>query len=392
MEFFKSGKTNFSFVDQGKRRLFGALSSLLVLASIVLFAIKQMNGTVNWGIDFAGGTVIDVEFDKEVPIEKLRALVNSLGYKKSSIQRSHSSVEAKPAYIVRVERIAILSAEEAKKLEEVLRKIWGEKLRSLEFDADSGDQFDLRFADNISQSDIAAGISQAASEMQKPELAKVNIKPQGREEEHRFLVLMVGVAGQLESALQKEYADSHPAIRKVEFVGPQVGEKLRNDGILAMIYAILGILAYVAFRFNLQFAPGAVIALAHDALLTIGFFVLLGREIDLTFVAAVLTVIGYSVNDTIVIYDRIRENMARIRNQPLEQVINTSLNEVLNRTIITSATTVLSLVGLLIIGFGEIFNFALAMTFGIVVGTYSSIYIASSLTILLDKLWKKAQA
>jgi len=192
--------------------------------------------------------------------------------------------------------------------------------------------------------------------------------------------------------MNESFPDAKPHIRKVSFVGSQVGGKLRNDGILAMIYAIAGILAYVAFRFNLQFAPGAVVALAHDAILTIGLFALFGLEFNLTFVAAILTVIGYSVNDTIVVYDRIRENMTRIRSQTLEKVVNSSLNEVLNRTVLTSVTTVLALTGLLVMGFGEILDFAIAMTFGVVVGTYSSIYVASSMTIYLDTLTKKLRA
>ncbi len=392
MEFIKAGLTKFDFVGTKRRRFFGMLSLLMVLGAVVLFAVKQARGSINWGIDFAGGTVIDVEFEKDIPIESLRKLVNDLGYKKSSIQRSMGGAADKPAYLVRVERIAILSTADGKRLEEALREHFGEKLRLFQFDEDSGDQFDLRFTESVPEADILATLDGLAGRLSKPELRQVNVKPQGREEEHRYLVLMVGVAAQLEEAMRKDFSEQKPLIRKVEFVGPQVGEKLRNDGILAMIYAILGILAYVAFRFNLQFAPGAVIALIHDSVLTIGFFALLDREIDLTFVAAVLTVIGYSVNDTIVIYDRIRENMARIRNLPLEQVINSSLNEVLNRTILTSGTTILSLVGLLVLGFGEIFNFALAMTFGVVVGTYSSIYVASAMTIYLDGLFKKMQA
>ena len=232
-------------------------------------------------------------------------------------------------------------------------------------------------------------LKKAANDIGRPELSEVTLRKQGREEQIRYAVLMTGVSKQIEQALKKNFPDANPQVRKVEFVGPQVGSKLRTDGILAMIYAIAGILIYVAFRFNLQFAPGAVVALAHDAIIVIGLFALFGLEFNLTFVAAILTVIGYSVNDTIVIYDRIRENMARVRNQALDKVINTSLNEVLNRTVLTSLTTVMALIGLLILGFGEIRDFAIAMTMGVVVGTYSSIYIAGSLTIWLEGLTKK---
>ena len=247
----------------------------------------------------------------------------------------------------------------------------------------------LRFTKAMAEEDIARFLNTQAQALKLKELADVTIRARVKEGQYRYSILMTGVASQIEKAMQARFADAKPVMRKVEFVGPQVGSKLRTDGILAIIYAIAGILVYVAFRFNIQFAPGAVLALAHDSILTIGLFALFGLEFNLTFIAAILTVIGYSVNDTIVIYDRIRENMTRIRNQAIDKVINSSLNEVLNRTILTSVTTVMALSGLLIIGFGEIKEFAIAMTFGVVVGTYSSIYVAGSTTIWLEGLSKK---
>ncbi len=388
MEFFKPGSLKIDFV--GKRRSFMLVSVILVIAAIAFFVVKQVSGTVNWGIDFAGGTMIDLEFDSEVEIDGVRDAVRGLGYEKNVIQRStFIGKEKQVEYMIRVERIAILGIEDARRLKANLSEAFGEKLEDLVFDEDSGDQFELRFTEAVTREDILAVLAEQASKLGKSELANVTVRKHGKENQIRYIVLMTGVAAQIESAMKKNFPDAKPHVRKVEFVGPQVGKKLRTDGILAMIYAITGILAYVAFRFNLRFAPGAVLALAHDSILTIGLFALLGLEFNLTFVAAILTVIGYSVNDTIVVYDRIRENMTRIRNQPLEKVISSSLNEVFNRTVLTSVTTILALAGLLAIGFGEIKDFAIAMTFGVVVGTYSSIYIACSTTIWLEGLAKK---
>jgi len=391
MEFIKAGSLKIDFV--GKRKPFILLSTILVICAIVIVLVKQLSGTINWGIDFAGGTVIDMEFDKEIDAAEVRKTVTDLGYKKNVIQRSGlGNTDGKAQYIIRVERIAILDGADADKLNAGLEKKFGKKLMRFDFNEDSGDQFDLRFTEEIKEKEIKAVVSSLADEVGKKELENVTLKRQGKVEQFRFLVLMTGVATQVERAMKEKFPDANPHLRKVEFVGPQVGKKLRTDGILAMIYAIAGILAYVAFRFNFQFAPGAVLALAHDSIITIGVFALFGLEFNLTFVAAILTVIGYSVNDTIVVYDRIRENMARIRSQSLDKVVNSSLNEVLNRTILTSVTTVLALMGLLVLGFGEIKDFAIAMAFGVVIGTYSSIYVASSATIYLGELTKRLKA
>lgn len=388
MEFFKPGSLKVDFM--GKRKPFIVLSIVLVVAAIGVVTSMQISESINWGIDFAGGTVMDMEFNKEVAIGEVRETVTGLGYKKNVIQRSGiTSGEGKSEYIIRVERIAILDEQDAGKLEAGLQEEFGDKMTDFAFDQDSGDQFEVRFNVDVPESRIKAALKEQATAMNKPELEDVSVKQQGKENQHRYMVLMTGVAAQVEKAMKEKFPDAEPNMRKVEFVGPQVGGKLRSDGILAMIYAIAGILVYVAFRFNLHFAPGAVLALAHDSIITIGVFALFGLEFNLTFVAAVLTVIGYSVNDTIVVYDRIRENMSRFRSQPLEKVVNTSLNEVLNRTVLTSATTILALLGLLIMGFGEIKEFAIAMTFGVVIGTYSSIYVAGSTTIWLEDFAKK---
>ena len=172
-------------------------------------------------------------------------------------------------------------------------------------------------------------------------------------------------------------------MRRVEFVGPQVGEELTEQGGLAIIYALIGILIYIMLRFHARFAPGAVAALVHDVLIVIGVFSVLQVEFDLTVLAALLAVIGYSLNDTIVVFDRIRETFRKMRKGTPVQIVNTSINQTLARTLMTSITTLLVLVMLYIFGGEAINSFSLALILGVVVGTYSSIYIASTTALAL---------
>lgn len=181
--------------------------------------------------------------------------------------------------------------------------------------------------------------------------------------------------------LQKHTADVE--MRRVEFVGPQIGDELRDQGGIAMLLALAGILIYVTLRFEFRFSVGAVIALLHDVVITLGFFSVLGIEFDLTILAAILAIIGYSLNDTIVVFDRVRENFLKIRKATTEKSVNTSINQTLARTIVTSLTTLLVLFALFFFGGEIIHGFALAMIVGVVIGTYSSIYVASSSLLMM---------
>lgn len=184
------------------------------------------------------------------------------------------------------------------------------------------------------------------------------------------------------AAINKKTAE--PAeLRRVEFVGPQVGDELAEDGGLAMLYSMFGVLVYIAWRFEYKFALGSVAALIHDVVITLGFFSLFGLEFDLTVLAAVLAVIGYSLNDTIVVFDRIRDNFRLLRQVGSEEVMNTSLNETLSRTLMTSFTTILVLIALAVLGGEIIHNFSVALLVGILIGTYSSIYVASPIVLAL---------
>jgi preprotein translocase subunit SecF len=191
--------------------------------------------------------------------------------------------------------------------------------------------------------------------------------------------------------LNATYGEEKVDLRRVEMVGPQVGKDLREKGILSIVYAMIGILIYISWRFELRFAVGAIVALLHDVLITLGAFSITGREIDLPIIAAFLAIIGYSLNDTIIVYDRIRENYGKHKKQGFNSVINRSINETLSRTLLTSGTTLLVVVALFVFGGGVIHNFAFAMLVGILVGTYSSIFVASPVLIFWQDYRSRGQ-
>lgn len=203
---------------------------------------------------------------------------------------------------------------------------------------------------------------------------------------------LAGMIKKLEETFKAEYEMPADGMRRVDTVGPQVGSELKRNGLLAAFYSFLMILLYVAMRFDYKYAPGAVICLVHDALLTLGVFSILGREVNVQIMAAVLTLIGYSLNDTIVTFDRIRETIPQYRGQGLRFVINRAINDMLGRTLLTAGTTMLAVLALLIWGEGVIADIAFTLVIGIVVGAYSSIYVAAPLVLAMEKLKPKTQA
>ncbi len=191
------------------------------------------------------------------------------------------------------------------------------------------------------------------------------------------------IVPKLENELSKNFGPTQ--VESIDFVGPRVGDELRQAAILSMLIAFALVFVYVAFRFSLAYAPGAIIALIHDVLFTAAIFVILGWEFDLNVVAALLTIIGYSINDTIVIYDRIREKRAQRTSTDLTDVVNQSVNETLSRTILTAGATLLAVLALLFLGGPELRGFSAAMAIGIVVGSYSTVYVASPFMLLLER-------
>lgn len=219
------------------------------------------------------------------------------------------------------------------------------------------------------------------------------------EESHEFLLRAQNTSSELEGLgqligpqLEKSYGQGTVEIRRVEMVGPQVGKDLRKKGLMALVFAMIGVLIYITIRFEFRFAVGAIVALIHDVLITLGAFSLFNKEIDLPIIAAFLAIIGYSLNDTIIVYDRIRENSGKHNKDEFQVIINASVNETLSRTILTSGTTLLVILALFLFGGGVIHNFAFAMLIGVVVGTYSSIFVASPVLLFWDEFKARRQA
>ncbi len=255
----------------------------------------------------------------------------------------------------------------------------------LGIDFAGGTEMLVRFADDSDAEE--SGIRDVLAAAGVPDAVVVRFGDLGGQE---FSVRFAGEPGEkgehvdrIKDALEKRYGSI--IVDRVEFVGPRVGAELRRDGLNALLLACALILVYVAFRFSARFAPGAVVALVHDVLMTAGIFVILGMEFDLRVLAALLAIIGYSLNDTIIVYDRIRENMELRGTADLDEVLNLSVNQTLSRTILTSSTTMLAVLSLLVLGGEVIRPFALAMTIGILVGTYSSIYIAAPVLLALER-------
>jgi len=195
----------------------------------------------------------------------------------------------------------------------------------------------------------------------------------------------------LSEVFKKELVEFGPDVQRVDFVGPQIGKELRSQGALSVLWALIGVFIYIGLRFDMRFAPGAIVKMVHDVFIILGFYIIFGRSFDLTSVAALLTVVGYSVNDTIVIYDRIRENITLHPKRLLKENINFSISETLTRTINTSVTTIMALIGVLIFGSAQIWNFAAAMAIGVIAATWSSTFIASSFVYWLEG-WKKTRS
>lgn len=284
---FLNGTTNINFMS--RRHIAMIFSGILIVASIASMATRGLN----FGLDFTGGTLIEVGYPSAPEINSVRDKLSDAGFE-SIVQTFGAASDI----VVRIP---------------------------------------------------PSETSESSAEISTRVLAALN----------------EGVEGEIE-------------MRRVEFVGPQVGDELAEQGILAVIYALVGVFLYVMFRFQWRFSVGAVIALLHDITITMGIISFVHIQFDLTVVAAILAVVGYSLNDTIVVFDRIRENFPRYRKRSPEEVVNTSINETLSRTLMTSGTTLIVLFALFYFGGEIIHGFAFTLLIGIIVGTYSSIYVASA--------------
>ncbi len=364
------GKTNFDFI--GKRRIAIFVSSVVNLAIIIGIAVFGFN----FGVDFAGGTVVEIKFNGPVSEEAVREGASKNGLKDLQVQRIGAVDEN--SLILRMGGVTQLTEETEKQAEAAIRGV--ADVVSISKDLDNG-LINFRTKTKVDPLAVKTAVEAAGTGVK-------NVLELGEVEGSGFdyQVVSAGMADKITAALRAGVPDvGFDRPQRVDYVGPQVGNQLRNKGIASLLLAMLSILLYVAFRFDLKFGPGALVATVHDVIMVAGYYLVSRREFNLTSIAVLLTILGYSINDTIVIYDRIREEMVRYKGKPLAEIINIAVNDTLSRTILTSGVTALSLVGLLIFGVGEIFDFAAAMLVGIAVGTYSSVYIASPLTIWLDE-------
>lgn len=379
MELFRD--TNIDFM---KYRKFWVIVSL-VLVGIGIFSVF-FHGKLNVGVDFAGGTQVTLQFRDRPEVDRLRTILSQV-LEDPSIQRF--GAEEENEVIVRSRLIegqtegsrevivgALDKAYNAGRTESRpdLNRIGSEAVSSLLLAADPDNR--------RTQGEEAARAHYAAvAEAIIDKRSDVGMFPAWD-----ALSGIQGVSPQAIAALQQRGDLGAFSVTGVENVGPQIGEELRRQGFWAVMLSLLGMLVYIWIRFELRFGIGAIMACVHDVLVVLGLFALFGFEFNLTTVAAFLTLIGYSVNDTVVIFDRIRENMRKTRRKPLIDIMNDSINQTLSRTILTGGSTLLALAALLWLGGDVIRGFAFVMFVGILVGTYSSIYVASPFALLWEKM------
>ncbi len=385
MELFKN--TNFDFL--GKKWPFIGLSLVLTAAGLVSLAIR---GGPRYGIDFRGGALMDVRFASKPPVEKIRGALDK-----------HFPVEVTAVTSSPNEIIIGTDVNTDAKLNQV-RRVIVETLETNFGGASASGLLDLNnagagaIADRVREPLQSAGAP--ISETQLQDLAKAitsyrDTPPRsGLITDYNSLSQVSGVTSQVISVLKQQTYLAPFNLRSTEIVGPRIGADLRRQAIMAVLYALGGMLVYIAFRFEWIYGVAAVVAVFHDTIITIGLFSIFNKEISLTVVAALLTLVGYSMNDTIVVFDRIRENLKLLRREPLESLINKSVNQTLSRTVLTSGLTLLTALSLWLFG-GQVLNgFSFALVVGIIVGTYSSIFIASPILIFwqnfLESRKKKA--
>jgi preprotein translocase subunit SecF len=369
MEFIKPG----TYIDFMKYR--GPVITVLGIMALLSLVSLFYPGP-NLGIDFAGGTEVQLTFRGDTASGEIREALEDAGYARPDV----ISVEGEAnQYIIRVREVSSLPAEQVEKIREsVTAALGADVLREMKV-SPGGDKITLRVSGPVHEQQL-----QEALEGGGAHVRSINALTGSRDP--RYEAQLVGVADELTAQLRERFGDRAPeGALRVEWVGPKAGEQLRDAAIQSLLYAIAFIMLYVAFRFDLRFAPGGVIAMLHDALITLGVYVLLQKEVNLTTVAALLTIMGYSINDTIVVFDRIRENMVRVRDKSLRELINVSTSQMLSRTIVTSFTTLLSVSAFFFLGTGVIQDIAFALGIGIMVGTLSSIFIAAPITELMDR-------
>ena len=376
------------------------VSILLCFASIaLLFVNKQVRGDyMNWTIDFKGGSEFVFAFKDRndpntyvtVPVGDVRAALAAGGDSDDEVSdQTWKDEQGKDIHgmVVRTRKYGAMTKEEQETATVAIEQAFAEK--GLEKVSWSGDRVFVRSKQLIGEDDMKTVLAGAQLEMKPVEAgqATLNSTINNDTQEYNATFTVYGLDKHYEQAIEAKLPDVDVVTVQSDGVGAKAGEKLRNDGIKALFYAMGLIMLYLAIRFDIRYAPGAVLAMIHDALMVIGAFALTWTEVSLTTVAALLTVIGFSVNDTVIIFDRMRENMAKLKDKKIERVVEISLNEVLVRSILTSATLFATTLMMNVFGTGLVKNFAFAMNVGIIVGSYSSIFLAPPVFLWIHRRW-----
>lgn len=375
MRFFE----NFNYDFLGKRKIAYLFSGTLFLLGVIAALIRGFQ----FGIDFKGGSEIVLQFEKPINISEVRADVENIGLGVLEVK----TFGGETGVMIRTEMQVIpievypkvisgIEEEIEKLLPGVPKRLIDSSASSVTYSFDNPDT-----ANQIIDGLFAAGF-QSGRVSEEPD----NVQ----------MLVSVGIADWIKENLREKITNNSFTVLKEDRVGPKIGEELKRDAVLAIFFSLIAILIYLGFRFKFIFAFGAVAALFHDVLITLGLFAALyglipglNLDIDLTVVAAFLTLIGYSINDTVIVFDRIRENLKIHKTRPLYDVINTSISQTMSRTILTGGTTLLTVLVLLIFG-GEVLRvFAFTLFFGIIIGTYSSIFVASTLVYEYALKYKK---
>ena len=377
MEIFKN--TNFDFL--GKKWPFIIASLVLTVAGIGSLIVK---GGPKYGIDFNGGTSTTVRFASDPNEEELRKLLSAKIPGEIVVQKIQGQNEIMIGTEVQDEK-------QLNTVRALLYATLADKFQADKVKLDVNNSGQAAVADRLRDPLGRAGVN--LSENQVQDLVKGILAK--RDTEHGVLPNLDGLSGvagvtpSVVTVLKNELSTAPYAIRHFDLVGPKVGRELRTQALQATLLALAGMLVYVALRFELMYGAAAVIAVFHDTIITVGLFSIFDKQIDLPVIAALLTLVGYSMNDTIVVFDRIRENLTLHRRESLYNIINSSINQTLSRTLLTSGLTFLTAIALFLFGGPVLHGFSFALVFGILVGTYSSIFVASPILVAWQERFQK---
>jgi preprotein translocase subunit SecF len=377
MQIFK--KPNFKFM-KFKFLAFG-LSGIIILVGILNFTVGK---GINYGVDFTGGTLIRLMFKHPVEISELRNSLGNIGLGASKIQEMGKGHRE---YIIRTAQVIEGELEQEIEAHEIIGNRVVEALKGE--DEKSAAEQGLRDLNSLDKGELTAALQDMFSD-QAAEMADkiVSFRVNKGIIEDYTQIQDLGISREAVEHLKEKTYLSRLTVLSKETVGPQIGHDLRRRATQATVWALIGMLIYIGIRFKFGFGISAVITLAHDVLVTITIFAISGREMNLPVIAAILTIVGYSLNDTIVIFDRVRDNIKTLRKHTFQEVLDSSINQTLSRTVITSGTTLLTVLALFLFGGEVISDFAFTMIIGVVVGTYSSIYQSCSWLYFWKKIFK----